>query len=404
MSARREDELRLSGTVASNRAMQAELVHLARVARVAAPPRPARRGASALSVPFEPELAWLLACHHRSSSRVSWDLASSPASRLEPLHGDLVEVLTRDERLPLGGGVRLSVEVAGVDDFEAGPLQVRGAVKSALVDAARARGGRAEVDPDRPELRFVVRRVGRRGDRRTLLSLDLGGGPRHVRGHRVAQVAAPLTDTIAAQLVLLSRWRPDREPLVDPMAGGGTIAIEAACLATCAPVRQPSELGLKRLPALSGLPSAARPLRPDVGARVAALDEDPDAVRAARRNVEAAGLRGVVSVGQADARTLSTERVERALGGRCAPGVFALNPPHGRRLAGEEASLRELHRQVSRSLGAFAGWRTVVLSTHPAFLESWEGRPSARRPTVLSGVEAALYLFDPGRPRRRRDG
>ena len=68
----------------------------------------------------------MAACYHRSSSRIGWELASSAATRLEPLVADLVPLLAEDDRLPRGREMTFTVEVRGVEDFEAGPLQVRG--------------------------------------------------------------------------------------------------------------------------------------------------------------------------------------------------------------------------------------------------------------------------------------
>ena len=200
--ARSESALRLAGSVGANKVMEAELLRLVKRSpfevRV---PKPLRQGSTALRYPFDPAIAWVAACYHRSSSRIGWELASSPAVRLEPLVADLVPLLAADERLPRGRSLALNIEVKEVEDFEAGPLQVRGAVKSAFEEAMRKRGGEAIVDTEEAEFHLQVRRVGREGERRTLIVLDLGGGPRHLRGQRVAQGPAPLRETLAAQLL-----------------------------------------------------------------------------------------------------------------------------------------------------------------------------------------------------------
>ena len=162
MGARAESALRLSGTVGANKVMASELLRLVKRSpfdvRV---PRPARQGSMALRYAFDPAIAWVAACYHRSSSRIGWELASSPAVRLEPLVADLVPLLARDDRLPRKRSVTFTVEVKGVEDFEAGPLQLRGAVKSALEEAMRKRGGEGVVDSKTPDLKLLVRRVGR---------------------------------------------------------------------------------------------------------------------------------------------------------------------------------------------------------------------------------------------------
>ena len=73
----------------------------------------------------------------------------------------------------------------------------------------------AEVDAESPDVVFVARRAGPPGNRRTVVGIDLGGGARHRRGARVASGPAPLRETLAAQLIMLSRWDARTEPLVD---------------------------------------------------------------------------------------------------------------------------------------------------------------------------------------------
>src|SRR5436190_1344466 len=255
MSVQRCDELRLTGSGGANRVMEAELKRLVmRSPFDVRLEKPKREGEATLLYPFEPRIAWVAACYHRTSSRVSWDLCSSAAVRLEPLFDDLLPALSSDDRLPSGPSLRFSVEVGPSVDFEAGPLQLRGVVKNAVVEALASRGVASHVDADSPEIVFVVRRAGTPDRRRTVVGIDIGGGARHRRGARVASGLAPLRETLAAQLIMLSRWDARTEPLVDPMAGGATIAIEAAGLAIGAAVRRPSDLHPLNLAAFADLP------------------------------------------------------------------------------------------------------------------------------------------------------
>src|SRR5213592_2731381 len=79
--------------------------------------KPKREGEATLLYPFEPRVAWVAACYHRTASRISWDLCSSAAVRLEPLFADLVPLLSSDNRLPGGERLRFSVEVGACHDF-----------------------------------------------------------------------------------------------------------------------------------------------------------------------------------------------------------------------------------------------------------------------------------------------
>src|SRR5437588_1059723 len=119
--------------------------------------KPRREGEATLLYPFDARIAWVAACHHRTSSRISWDLFSSPAVRLEPLFAELLPALTVDDRLPAAPRLRFSVDLGSAQDFEASPLQLRGVVKNAIVEALASRAVTAEVDGDAPDVVFVVR-------------------------------------------------------------------------------------------------------------------------------------------------------------------------------------------------------------------------------------------------------
>jgi putative N6-adenine-specific DNA methylase len=406
---RAESALRLSGTVGANRVMEAELLRLVKRSpfevRV---PKPSRQGSSALRYPFDPAVAWVAACYHRSSSRIGWELASSPAVRLEPLVADLTPLLAADERLPKGRTIRFTVEVRETGDFEAGPLQIRGAVKSAFEQAMRERGAEGLVDAKEPELSLLVRRVGREGERRTLLILDLGGGARHLRGQRVAQGPAPLRETLAAQLLLLARWMPHVEPLVDPMAGSGTIAIEGALLARGMAVRQPD--ALPRLSCFESLPVQAPPLYPDTRPYVLASDIDEQCVAWMIGNLRASGLTGrdverSIVVRSMDVNDLTPERFAKILPDAPSErGLFALNPPYGRRLEGGEEGPLPLYGDLGRALKRFDGWRAAVIVANERFVRAFNARPSMTKPTTAAGLRAEFLLFNLGRrpPRQAR--
>src|SRR5437867_8727901 len=276
MSVQRCDELRLTGSGGANRVMEAELKRLVmRSPFQVRVEKPKREGEATLLYPFDAQVAWVAACYQRTSSRISWDLCSSDAVRLEPLFADLVPALLPDDRLPEGESLRFSVEVGPSQDFEASPLQLRGVAKNAIVEALASRGGTAELDAESPEVVFVVRRAGATDDaRRTVVGIDIGGGARHRRGARVVMGPAPLRETMASQLIMLSRWDARTEPLVDPMAGGGTIPIEAAGLAVGAAIRRPSDLPLTHLSAFQGLPREAPDLFTGTVPRILALDAD----------------------------------------------------------------------------------------------------------------------------------
>jgi 23S rRNA G2445 N2-methylase RlmL len=402
VSGRRCHELRLTGSGGANRVMEAEVKRLVMRSpfnlRVE---KPKREGDATLLYPFDARVAWVAACHHRTSSQISWDLWSSAAVRLEPLFEDLLPALSSDDRLPGGTHLRFSVEVGPSYDFEASPLQLRGVVKNALVEALASRGV-ASVDADSPEVVFVVRRAGTPEARRTVVGIDIGGGARHRRGARVAAGPAPLRETMAAQLIMLSRWDARTEPLVDPMAGGATIPIEAAGLATGAAIRRPSDLPQRHLAAFKDLPQDAPDLFPGTVPRIAALDADSECIPVMVGNLRAAGLTGPtckesIVIAQQDVRGLTPDHIERLLPAArgMKPGVFCFNPPYGVRIGAEEGEGRlvALYTDIGRAMARFKGWRAACFVANLNFVEAFGHAPTMTKPASNANLRGAFYVF-----------
>ncbi len=397
------DELRLTGSGGANRVMEAELKRLVmRSPFEVRVPKPRREGDSTLLYPFDARIAWVAACHHRTSSRISWDLASSQAVRLEPLFQDLLPVLRADDRLPAGKRLRFSVDLGSAHDFEASPLQLRGVVKNAIVEALASRGVTAEVDADSPDVVFVARRAGTPESRRTVVGIDIGLGARHRRGARVASGPAPLRETMAAQLIMLSRWDARSEVLVDPMAGGGTIPIEAAGLALGAAIRHPSDLPFRHLAAFKGLPNEAPDLFPGTVPRILALDIDQERVPAMVGNLRAAGLtgpshEGSIVIGRKDVRTLTPDDVAAMLPAArdMNAGVFCFNPPYGVRLGGDtgERNLLKLYADMGLALARFTGWRAACFVANARFVDAFGHTPVMTKPATNAELPGAFLLY-----------
>ena len=158
-------------------------------------------------------------------------------------------------------------------------------MKNALVDALARRGMRLHVDPERPATRWVARQD---DSGELVVSIDLGGGSLSQRGWRREAGEAPLREHLAAVLLMLCRFDPRKDVLVDPMCGAGTIPIEAvhAGARDAAPdARRSRALGIV---APSDEP---QPLYADAAPLVIGCDIDLDVLAAARDNARAARVR-----------------------------------------------------------------------------------------------------------------
>lgn len=220
------------------------------------------------------------------------------------------------------------------------------------------------------------------------IGLDSSGPSLHKRGYRAQGVAAPLRETLAAGMVLLSRYR-GRDPFVDPFCGSGTIAIEAALIAKN---RAP---GLNRgfpaqkwafLPRESWLeaPQEAMDKEYHGSYEILGSDIDPAAVELAQANAALAEVEDTVRFQMADARQFAPQ----GDGGR-----VVTNPPYGERLL-EKRDAEGLYRDFGRAFGRLGpGWELYLLSSHTEFERAF-GRPAPKRRKLYNGpLLCTLYQY-----------
>ena len=230
-------------------------------------------------------------------------------------------------------------------------------------------------------------------------AIDIGCGARHRRGARVAAGAAPLRETMAAQLIMLSRWDARSEPLVDPMAGGGTIPIEAAGLAAGAAIRRPGDLPFRHLAAFAGLPAEAPDLFPGTVPRILALDIDAERIPAMVGNLRAAGLTGPGARGRDRDRSAGCPRADAGPGrqllpraAEMGPGVFCFNPPYGVRIGAEEgdAALLDLYAGHGTRARALQGLARRLLRGESAVRRGVRPYPTMTKPATNAELPGAF--------------
>ena len=383
------DELRIIGSTQTNVVMAAELTRVARRALGVRPPEPRKEGLGQLVFPFDRDLAWAAVTYLRTPTRVVWDVYRARARRLEPLYDELVADVAAEARPLVRDGEGLSVEVRRVEAFAAGERQIVGTVKNALIDGAARRGVRLHVDPAHPATRWIARC----DDRGELgVSIDLGGGSRSQRGWRRDAGEAPLREHLAAVLLMLCRFDPRTDVLVDPMCGSGTIPIEAICAARAAPRPTP---GLASL----GLARPSPPLFPDAAPLVIGCDHDLGVLAAARDNARAAGVADQVIWQRTDVARFTPGLVDDIARERGRPpgatGVLLTNPPYGERL--DDTNLDELYAAIAETFRRFAGWRAGLLVGSPELERVFQraiGRPRIKKPLANANLRAYFYLYE----------
>lgn len=218
----------------------------------------------------------------------------------------------------------------------------------------------ATVTEHGPTQLFVVRGV----DDRFVISVDASGAPLHERGWRQALAKAPLRESVAAGLLSSAGWDPTT-PLLDPMCGSGTIAIEAALLVAGVPAATSRDLALRSWPCFepgtwasvaedaNRTQSEAKIARTSDERQIVASDRDAGAVEAARANAERAGVAELIEFRVAPVAALEKSETNTF-------GLVATNPPWGRRVG--DGDLRNLYATLGRvAAERCAGWGIGVL-------------------------------------------
>lgn len=383
------------GSAGANRAMEAELKRLASRALGGRLPRPRRLDTQSLAYPFAPELAWLAVRYARTPSRVLWDLLEVEAGRLEPLHDMVFEALVNAPPAWMTAGQSFSVEVRRSDAFPAGPLQIRGAIKNALLGASRQIGQPLRLDADNPQLLYRIEADGERAR----LSLDLAGRSLHRRGARTHVSEASLKETLAAQILLLARWDPRSEALVDPMAGAGTFLLEAAGAASGSTVWPEGSLPpVAELEPFSRLDREAPPLFPGDLPPLAGIEVHTPAHRALTDNLRRDG--SPAHTLHADFRDVPPDRLAEVFGDSELPerGLLVVNPPYGERLEqgrGRDPELDALYSDLYAWWQGFgAGWRIALLGPGRWLKDVFGAQPRLDKPMKNGPLSVSLLVYD----------
>lgn len=220
------------------------------------------------------------------------------------------------------------------------------------------------------------------------LMLDTSGPGLYKRGYRAVGVAAPLRETLAAAMVLLSGYR-GRDPFCDPFCGSGTIAIEAALIAKN---RAPGLLRTFSAQKWSWLPSdtwvkaagEAMDLEYDGDYDIWGGDLDPEAIQIARDNAVKADVEDIVRFEVADARTFDRKEPY---------GRIVSNPPYGERLM-EKREAEQLYRDFGRTVqGLPKGWRYHILSSHTEFERTFGQQADKKRKLYNGMIKCDVFQY-----------
>ncbi len=259
--------------------------------------------------------------------------------------------------------------------------------KDAIVDRFRDRfGHRPDIDRYHASLHVHIHI-----DRQiATVSLNSSGPSLHRRGYRVAPVAAPLSEVLAAGIIMLSGWSGQCD-LLDPMCGGGTIPIEAAMIACNIPPNiNRAEFGFEHWPDYDPdlfdlIRNSALKRVKEFHFKIYARDRDPLAIRKVKANIAEANLEEFITVEQAD--FMGSEKV----GDR---NLFVLmNPPYDQRLSIQDVS--KFYGMIGTTLKhGYPGSEAWLFAANETALKSIGLKPKKKIKLFNGKLEAKLVGFN----------
>lgn len=229
------------------------------------------------------------------------------------------------------------------------------------------------------------------------VGIDTSGASLHKRGYREVSGKAPITETLAAALIMLTPWRGDWI-LVDPFCGSGTFPIEAAMMAAnIAPGMNRSftaEKWTNLIPKklwYDTVDEASDLIREPEETDIQGYDADEDVIRIARRNAAEAGVENMIHFQRRDVRDLSHPKKY---------GFIITNPPYGERLE-DKKDLPELYRAFGESFQRLETWSAYMITSYED-AERYFGRKADKNRKIYNGMlKTYFYQFQGPKPPRK---
>ena len=231
------------------------------------------------------------------------------------------------------------------------------------------------------------------------VALDTSGDSLHKRGYRTMTTKAPLTETLAASLIMLTPWRKDRI-LVDPFCGSGTFPIEAAMIAANVAPGMNRDFTAEEWTNLIDrklwyecVKEAEDMIDTTVKVDIQGYDIDGDVIKAARENAKRAGVEHMIHFQQRAVADLSHPKKY---------GFIITNPPYGERLE-DKADLPELYTQIGQAYQRLDSWSMFLITSYTD-TEKYIGRKADKNRKIYNGMlKTYFYQFLGPKPPKKRN-
>ena len=231
------------------------------------------------------------------------------------------------------------------------------------------------------------------------VALDTSGDSLHKRGYRTMTSKAPLTETLAASLIMLTPWRKDRI-LVEPFCGSGTFPIEAALIAANVAPGMNRDFTAEEWTNLIDrklwyecVKEAEDMIDTTVKVDIQGYDIDGDVIKAARENAKRAGVEHMIHFQQRAVADLSHPKKY---------GFIITNPPYGERLE-DKADLPELYSQIGQAYQRLDSWSMFLITSYTD-TEKYIGRKADKNRKIYNGMlKTYFYQFLGPKPPKKRN-
>ncbi|MBQ9832399.1 MAG: class I SAM-dependent RNA methyltransferase [Clostridia bacterium] len=234
----------------------------------------------------------------------------------------------------------------------------------------------------------VIIEVGLLKDEVTV-ALDCCGAGLSRRGYRTYNVAAPISETLGAAIVMLSRYKADM-PFIDPMCGSGTMPIEAAMIANNMAVGAGRSFAFEDWHFFDSniIDLAREEARDSVKQNkldILGCDIDARSIELCKKHAKKAGI--MVNWAVCDVRNFETDK---------RGGVLVCNPPYGERMF-EKKEAESLYRVMGRHFSKLTDWQRSIITSHQDFERIYGTKADKRRKLSNGGMPCTLYQYFPKR-------
>lgn len=318
----------------------------------------------------------------RTADRVLLKVAEFKAVTFDELFDQTVLIpwenyLPADAKFPVDGSSVKST-LFSISDCQA-------LVKKAIVERLKKKYHQDWFDETKDEYPIKVSLL---NDIATI-TIDTSGTALHKRGYRQNAVTAPLKETLAASLILLSYWQNSRV-LVDPFCGSGTIAIEAAMIGRNIAPGLTRDFVSKSWPWIGEtiwkeqIRLAFQAINHDSVLTIYASDIDLKNIEAAKENALEAGVSEDITFSVSDFRQCSYDYPY---------GILITNPPYGDRLTEEDYQIRKIYIDLAKLIDQLPTWSLYVITSNQEFTHLLKRKPDRERKLYNGNIETHYYQF-----------